>query len=291
MQKKINKTFKQFLKKPTKENIEMLMQAAEQYNSDWIENAAGSKPEPKTKAIQKLAYERIMPSKEDLDSRRKSGKVGPYILLQKRINVEDPFHVISFRDYNRNIDNPSGRTTNRRWYFIKQSGYDQPRAWFFYELLDLFLDKVHQGALEDPYDDHRRPKNIELHNQFVHSADMSKDEKVAYLKDMVFSEDEIYDDFMSFNTDPPTFFDIVDELEFCIDLYAGDAINGDPSSWRKVMFKYNELYTVRSLTTANNYRPVKNIVYPNGRISDWKIDVAMPDISVQAMRKFWDTLL
>ncbi len=293
----ISKIFQSFLERPTKENIERLNRAAEEYNSFWIESmASGNKVNFSNINSKKSVYERIAPSKEDFDAYRKDQeRTGPYILLQKRIDVEDPFFVISFRDYYRNVDNPTGRKPNRRFYYIKsnQEQDDMPRAWFFENPVDLLLDKVADaGILEPEYFDHRRPKDIDLKRQFIHSEDLSKDQKISYLREMTYSENEPYlhpDNW--FSEDNCSFFDIVDDLSFCIDLYAGDATKGDASNWRKVMFEHDHLYTVRSLTRDKNYRPTKEILRSDGKESEWRIDNAMADISVQTMRHFWNTII
>ena len=57
------------------------------------------------------------------------------------------------------------------------------------------------------------------------------------------------------------------------------------------MFEYDHLYTVRSLTTDKSYRPTKEIVRSDGKESEWRIDNAMADVSVQAMRQFWNTIV
>ena len=50
--------------------------------------------------------------------------------------------------------------------------------------LDTWLGPVKAGWFD--YDDYRRPKDIKLDDQFLHSKDLDRDQKISYLKDMVF---------------------------------------------------------------------------------------------------------
>ena len=67
-----------------------------------------------------------------------------------------------------------------------------------------------------------------------------------------------------------TFIDAVDDLDFCIDLYAGDASGGgDGKDWRKVFISYGRMYfTIRGLTLDQNYSMSKIIEGPRRRINN-----------------------
>ena len=156
--------------------------------------------------------------------------------------------------------------------------------------LDTWLGPVNAGWFD--FEDHRRPKDIPLDDQFIYSGDLDKDQKISYLKDMVY-EGEIVNPWVDEYIhgvdknweEKKSFIDAVDDLDFCIDLYAGDTSEGkDGKDWRKVFISYNTMYyTIRGLTLDQNYSMSKII-----EGSDWRIDNAMQDISPQTARKFWE---
>tara|TARA_Y100000590_G_scaffold72010_1_gene79126 strand:- start:442 stop:1317 length:876 start_codon:yes stop_codon:yes gene_type:complete len=286
MKEEVRNLLESFLDKPTEANLQLLNDSAKAYTAYWIENIHSLKNEEEekpSKKKRKSLYRRKYP--KDLGHEGE----GWYIALQERLDdPENPFWVISFRQ-TKYVK--KDKTRNRRFYYQLNHITDQPEYWRFEEdyALDTWLGPLNDGWFD--FEDHRRPKDIPIDDQFIHSGDLDRDQKISYLKDMVF-EGEIVNPWVDEaipgvdenQEEKRTFIDAVDDLDFCIDLYAGDASGGgDGKDWRKVFISYDRTYyTIRGLTLDQNYSMSKLI-----QGSDWRIDNSMPDISPQTAAKFW----
>lgn len=291
MKEELRSLLENYLDKPSESNLKLLNDSVRSYTSYWIENIDSIRSLDKEKIAtkkKKSLYRRKYPVQKD--SNKFLNGEGWYIALQERLDDPDnPFWVISFRE-NRSFER--GRNVNRRFYYQLNSRTGVQEYWRFTEdwALDTWLGPVNAGWFD--YDDYRRPKDIKFDDQFLHSKDLDRDQKISYLKDMVF-KDEIANPWVDeeiINAGQQrrakqTFIEAVDDLEFCIDLYAGDASRGgDGKDWRKVYIIYDGFYyTIRGLTLDQNYSMSKII-----EGSDWRIDNSMQDISPQTARKFWE---
>ena len=288
MKEEIRNLLETFLDKPTDSNLQLLNDSARAYTSYWIDNIDSIRDleNKKTTAKKKKSlYRRKYPK----DSTKLKVDKGWYIALQERLDdPENPFWVISFRE-NRSFE--GGKYVNRRFYYQLNAFTNKQEYWRFDEdyALDTWLGPVNAGWFD--FEDHRRPKDIPLDDQFIYSGDLDRDQKISYLRDMV-NEGEIVNPWVDEavsgvdenQEEKRTFIDAVDDLDFCIDLYAGDASGGgDGKDWRKVFIRYdNTYYTIRGLTLDQNYSMSKII-----EGSDWRIDNSMQDISPQTAAKFW----
>ena len=273
MEKKLKKLLDNFITKPTEENLEEFNSQAKLYISHWIELMHSGKGVPgnlKKVTKNKTTYRTIEPKGFSI------GKDDPdgywYLKLQEKDDgVSEPFIVISIRSIF--YSKKSSRNHNRRFYRMGiENWYSE---WDV--AIDNFIGIIDEGWLD--YEDHRRNTDIKFEDQFIHSNALSREDKLSYLKDMVLPEEV----FVGFDK---TFFDEIDNLEFCIDAFAGDATkDSDGSNWRKILIMHKEYghLTIRSTTTEKNYRPSKEI--PG---SDWRLDNSMPDFSPQAANVFWN---
>ena len=87
-----------------------------------------------------------------------------------------------------------------------------------------------------------------------------------------------------------SFFDLIDDIDFAIDMFAGDK-SEDASDTRKVMLAYENnnmerIYTVRSLT--RNKKKMNKFSKSIREGSEWVIENSMPDISPETASNFYD---
>tara|TARA_B100000575_G_scaffold39841_1_gene27351 strand:- start:216 stop:1313 length:1098 start_codon:yes stop_codon:yes gene_type:complete len=280
----LKKLLDDFIDKPTEENLQLINKSARKYTSEWIE--AGGRTR-KLSSKGRTTYNRI-------HSDGNLTEEGNYMALQDKIEDDkDPYKVISFR--RRDKYSSKGPIHNRRFYFQKYPHIDGKHFWFYdySSFVDGWLGPVYSGWFD--YEDHRRPNNPKLEDQFIYSEKLSKQKKEHYLGEIV-KKDEIAN-FMqeeySNDSNYFTFFNMIDDIEFVIDLYAGDTSEGqDGSDTRKALISIDiygsgeTAYTIRSLTKNQNKK--NKFSKPIHQDSEWSIENSMPDISPQTAEKFWD---
>lgn len=202
-------------------------------------------------------YERVKSiSKLDSDGNTIS------LRLQLRDNAayQDSYHVLSWRT---TFIDKGGRDRNRRFY--RMGGIFWAMGIEIALHLMRKMDEL-QGLI-GKYDDPRRATGNE---NYLISSEMDESNARNYLNQITAAGEEWGNNFF-----------------FVIDEEPGDTEGG--GLWRKIMLADldKRVVTFRSTTTSSSYRPAIDMGKPE---LEWKMDGAMMDCSVQALRVFLDEL-
>lgn len=182
--------------------------------------------------------------------------------LQLRDNAayQNSYHVMSWRT---TFIDKGGRDRNRRFYRMGGIFWSMDIA----IALSLVIEMDEIQGLTSKYDDPRR--SAENENYLV-SSEMDSSDTINYLDQITAVGEEWGENFF-----------------FVIDEESGDTEGS--GLWRKIMLADldKRIVTFRSTTTSISYRPAIDMGKPG---LGWKMDGAMMDCSVQALRVFLNEL-
>ncbi len=262
-----NNIVQSFLEAPTNFNKEQLLLAAESYKDAWILTmASGNRndnvPDPSNwapEAIAKFYSEHLSQTSSSTIYSKKLEAVRALedglpikLALQKRTNsrTKNTYWTLSWRTKY----SPTG--TNRRFYYSSGQYWSCPTS----IALELLEDLESQGGLQEEYFD-TRPGNERI--------------KIIISPETQISDPDLY-------------------KEQCKNIFAPNekwgekpkviALSDTDKDWKKVMILNhdNSYCTFRSLTKNASYMPKKDLE----KSSEWWLDNAMMDASVQQMRIF-----
>ncbi len=190
---------------------------------------------------------------------RRNSDLPVNLILHQRLEVlPAPFHVLSWR-----TNWPSGRGSNRRWYFVRDYG-----VWTI--PVDLARDMLDEaqglGMLAEVLDDPYLRWGAGSSSTVIDSRQLSHDQRLREFASVTRERREP-------DWGPKPIFDIVEE---------------PAGTWRKLMIvdTNREFVTFRSTTTERDYP----MAVHDGMDHPWYMDNAMQDANPQQMRVFRQVL-